>query len=166
MDDRPTKRRSQPSARASRDYKAILQRVLERAPPARGSGSPTALGKNRSFVTQITNPAYDTPIPARHVDLIFEICHFSPAEREPSSPPTGAPIRAGRPAARQAAHARPCRLRCPTSAPTEGTAQLDALIGDFVEKLVELIARAARLACGAVGGDAHEEADQRPSTRS
>ena len=27
-----------------------------------------ALGKNRSFVTQITNPAYPVPIPAQHLD--------------------------------------------------------------------------------------------------
>ena len=37
-----------------------------------------ALGKNRSFVSQITNPAYATPIPVRHLETIFEICHFSP----------------------------------------------------------------------------------------
>ena len=42
------------------------------------SGSPMALGKNRSFVSQITNPAYATPIPAQHLETIFEICHFSP----------------------------------------------------------------------------------------
>jgi hypothetical protein len=40
-----------------------------------------ALGKNRSFVTQITNPAYLVPIPAKHVAIIFEVCHLSGAER-------------------------------------------------------------------------------------
>ncbi len=40
-----------------------------------------AIGKNRSFVSQISNPAYEVPIPARHVGLIFEICLFSPQQR-------------------------------------------------------------------------------------
>ncbi|WP_247990689.1 hypothetical protein [Bradyrhizobium sp. 186] len=40
-----------------------------------------ALGKNRFFVTQITNPAYLVPIPAKHVTVIFEVCHLSGAER-------------------------------------------------------------------------------------
>jgi hypothetical protein len=41
----------------------------------------TALGKNRSFISHITNPAYPVPIPAVHLEIIFEICHFSPAEK-------------------------------------------------------------------------------------
>src|SRR6476620_2832028 len=64
------------------DDKAMLQRVLESRPSGTRQRIAAALAKNRSFVTQITSPAYDTPIPARHVDLILEICHFSPAERD------------------------------------------------------------------------------------
>jgi hypothetical protein len=33
-------------------------------------------------VSQITNPIYPTPVPAQHLETIFAICHFSPAERE------------------------------------------------------------------------------------
>ena len=33
------------------------------------------------FVTQIANPAYDTPIPASHLPTLFELCHFSTEER-------------------------------------------------------------------------------------
>ena len=40
-----------------------------------------ALGTNRSFVSQLVNPAYAMPIPAQHLETIFEICHFSPADR-------------------------------------------------------------------------------------
>lgn len=40
-----------------------------------------ALGKHKSFVSQITNPAYSAPVPARHLGTIFELCHFSPEER-------------------------------------------------------------------------------------
>ena len=41
-----------------------------------------ALGKHRSFVTQITSPAYSTPIPSKHLPLIFSVCHFSTQERD------------------------------------------------------------------------------------
>ena len=41
-----------------------------------------ALGKHRSFVTQITSPTYSTPLPARHLPTIFKVCHFSPTEQE------------------------------------------------------------------------------------
>ena len=63
------------------DYKAILRRVLDNRPSGTRLKLAAALGKNRSFVTQITNPAYLVPIPAKHVAIIFEICHLSGTER-------------------------------------------------------------------------------------
>ena len=63
-------------------YKRVLQDVLERRPSGMRQRLAVALGKNRSFISQISNPTYPTPIPAQHVEPIFEICHFSPAERE------------------------------------------------------------------------------------
>ncbi len=61
------------------DYKAILRRVLDNRPSGTRLKLAAALGKNRSFVTQITNPAYLVPIPAKHVAIIFEVCHLSGA---------------------------------------------------------------------------------------
>ena len=29
----------------------------------------------------MVNPAYAMPIPAQHLETIFEVCHFSPADR-------------------------------------------------------------------------------------
>ncbi|MHB8268883.1 hypothetical protein [Bradyrhizobium sp.] len=63
------------------DYKAILRRVLDNRPSGTRLKLAAALGKNRSFVTQITNPAYLVPIPAKHVAIIFDVCHLSGAER-------------------------------------------------------------------------------------
>jgi hypothetical protein len=40
-----------------------------------------AIGKHKSFVSQLTNPIYPMPIPARHLPTIFDICRFSPEER-------------------------------------------------------------------------------------
>ena len=63
-------------------YKRVLQDVLERRPSGMRQRLAEALGKNRSFISQISNPIYPTPIPAQHVEPILEICHFSPAERD------------------------------------------------------------------------------------
>ncbi len=63
------------------DYKTILRRVLDNRPSGTRLKLAAALGKNRSFVSQITNPAYLVPIPAKHVAIIFEVCHLSGTER-------------------------------------------------------------------------------------
>jgi hypothetical protein len=68
-----------PSAAA--EYKSILRRVLENRPSGTRQRLATALGKNRSFISQITNPSYAVPIPAPHLSTIFEICHFSAEDR-------------------------------------------------------------------------------------
>ena len=63
------------------EYKGTLRRVLENRPSGTRQRLATALGKNRSFISQITNPAYSVPIPAQHLPTIFDICHFSPEDR-------------------------------------------------------------------------------------
>jgi hypothetical protein len=62
-------------------YKSILRAVLDQRPSGMRNRLAEALGKNRSFVSHITNPAYDTPIPAGHVKTIFDLCHFSTDDR-------------------------------------------------------------------------------------
>jgi len=62
-------------------YKRVLQQVLDGRPSGTRQRLAEVLGKNRSFISQISNANYSVPIPARHVDRIFEVCHFSAAER-------------------------------------------------------------------------------------
>jgi hypothetical protein len=62
-------------------YKTLLRNVLDRRPSGTRQRLANALGKNRSFVSLISNPAYPVPLPAPHIEIVFEICHFSPAER-------------------------------------------------------------------------------------
>ncbi|HEX9903501.1 MAG TPA: hypothetical protein VGA77_00910 [Propylenella sp.] len=129
------------SAAGVAEYKAILQRVLETRPSGTRQRIAAALSKNRSFVTQISSPAYDTPIPSRHVDLIMEICHFSPGEREAFL----AAYRRAHPS-RQVAPAGPQRLRAhtiylPDLGAPERNRQMDALVADFIQKLTELLIR-------------------------
>lgn len=71
-----------PSADWIAAYKRILQDVLNRRPSGMRQRLAEALGKNRSFITQISNPVYQTPIPVQHLHRIIDICHFSPQERE------------------------------------------------------------------------------------
>jgi|ERR1700722_14317037 hypothetical protein len=63
------------------DYKRLLQRVCDNRPSGTRGRLAVALGTNRSFVSQLVNPVYAMPIPAQHLETIFEVCHFSSAER-------------------------------------------------------------------------------------
>ena len=62
-------------------YKTILRGVLDQRPSGTRQRLATALGKNRSFISHMCNPAYPVPIPAPHLEIIFEICHFPPQEK-------------------------------------------------------------------------------------
>jgi hypothetical protein len=63
------------------DYKRLLQTLCDNRPSGTRARLAVALGANRSFVSQLVNPAYAMPIPAQHLETIFEVCHFSPADR-------------------------------------------------------------------------------------
>lgn len=63
-------------------YKSLLRGVIERRPSGLRGRLALALGKHKSFVSQITNPSYTVPIPAADLPTIVEICHLAPAERD------------------------------------------------------------------------------------
>jgi hypothetical protein len=63
-------------------YKAILAAIIDNRPSGTRQRLAAALGKHRSFVTQITSPGYATPLPARHLATIFQVCHVSKAEQD------------------------------------------------------------------------------------
>ena len=63
-------------------YKKLLQTVLDARPSGTRQRLASALGKNRSCVTQMTSPTYPTPIPHRHVGTVLAVCHFTPDERD------------------------------------------------------------------------------------
>ena len=102
-----------------------------------------ALGKNRSFVSQIANPAYAMPIPARHLETIFEICHFSPDERR-SFPRRlcAAPIRAACRSPQDDRRVRAHTIYLPDLGDDERNRELDRAVGDFVQRLTRLIGEA------------------------
>jgi len=75
------KRRDPVTREAVARYKTVLKSAIERRPSGLRGRLAEAMGKNRSFVSQITNPAYETPVPARHLETIFRIVHISAEEK-------------------------------------------------------------------------------------
>jgi hypothetical protein len=69
------------SARSIAAYKTLLRRALDNRPSGTRLKLAAALGTNRSFISQITNPGYPIPIPAQHIDVICEVCRLAPAEK-------------------------------------------------------------------------------------
>ena len=62
-------------------YKAMLGQIMDKRPSGTRQRLADALGKHRSFITQITGTAYPTPVPERHLAAIFSVCHFSAEEQ-------------------------------------------------------------------------------------
>jgi hypothetical protein len=120
-------------------YKSILRNVLDRRPSGTRQRLASALGKNRSFISQISNPAYPVPIPALHLEIIFDICHFSGAEK--------------REFLECFARAHPARASAPRNGPSLRALRLDVVdFGDarrnreFDNLISELARRLGRLA--------------------
>lgn len=120
-------------------YKTLLSRILERRPSGTRQRLAMALAKNRSFVSQITNPAYATPIPANHIDVIFDTCHFSAGERQQflAAYALAHPkFRTGRQAA---THARMRSIPLPDLGDNGRNRQLETLVRGLVDQIVALL---------------------------
>ena len=120
-------------------YKTIFQHVLDNRPSGTRQRLAGALGKNRSFVSQIANPAYSTPIPARHIETIFEICHFSPEDRRAFLDAYSRAHPRRVPATRENRRLRPHTIYLPDFGDETRNRELDRMVGDFVQRLTRLI---------------------------
>ena len=123
------------------DYKRLLQGYIDRRPSGMRLKIAEALGKHKSFVSQITNPAYAIPVPARHLETIFRICHFSAEERETFLAAYAAahPGRShGLAATReQAPPTRVLEIEVPTLADPERQRRLEELIREVTRRIAE-----------------------------
>ena len=120
---------------AIRAYKRILSTVIDQRPSGTRQRLAAALGKNRSFVTQITNPTYPTPIPSKHLPLIFSVCHFQRQERDAFH--DGLSERASRQGAtgrQRSGGAAHQSLTVPDLGDDKQNAALDRAISDFVHR--------------------------------
>jgi hypothetical protein len=137
--ERPEQKPETDASDAVAEYKRILSDVLDRRPSGTRQRLATALGKNRSFISQISSEAYTTPIPFNHVETIFEICHFSQVERRKFLE-AYAHAHPRRPAVAIESH----RLKAHTVyLPDLGTdsenAKLHHLIGEFIRGLTRIV---------------------------
>jgi hypothetical protein len=120
-------------------YKAVFKSVLDKRPSGMRLRLANALGKNRSFISQISNPAYATPIPSQHLVAIFELCHFSTAEKTAflDAYRQAHPQRVDR--LNAARRERAVTFQLPSLGSPKKDGQLDALLHDFGRRLAALI---------------------------
>ena len=120
-------------------YKRIFKDVLDSRPSGMRIRLAHAMGKNRSFVSQISNPAYPVPIPAQHLNTIFDVCHFPPQAKTAflRAYARAHPRRIGRLA--QGPHERMLTLHLPDLGGAKKNAQLDALLQEFARRLIALM---------------------------
>ncbi len=138
------------------EYKRILVRVLDLRPSGMRQRLADALGANRSFISQITNPAYPVPIPARHIELIFDACRFPETDRKAflSAYERAHPGRLQQPQG-SSPHLRHVTLYVPDLNDAQKNAELDKLLGDFATKMVDLIS--GRSSAGKTDDDRSKE---------
>jgi hypothetical protein len=126
------------SEEAIRAYKTILSHVIDQRPSGMRQRLADALGKHRSFVTQISSPAYSIPIPSKNLPSIFSVCHFSPAERDQflaayhQAHPGKMSVAAGM---RKTRHVS---LIVPDFGDDKQNAALDRAVNDFIQKLTSI----------------------------
>ena len=121
------------------EYKTILKRVLENRPSGTRQRLAKALGKNRSFISQIANSAYPVPIPVQHLETMFELCHFSQDDRRDFL----AAYRRAHPRRFALVHAVPRTRIVSLAVPDLGDAKrnraVDAMIADFTRRLRKFV---------------------------
>lgn len=122
------------------DYKLVLRAVLDNRPSGTRQRLAEAIGKNRSFISQISNPNYPTPIPAEHVERILDLCHFSARERQRflDAYQRAHPRRFRNVASGEAIRA--VTLSVPDLGSEEKNRELDQMLGEFARRIARLIA--------------------------
>ncbi|WP_076859068.1 hypothetical protein [Bradyrhizobium mercantei] len=120
-------------------YKRIFKEVLDKRPSGMRLRLAHAMGKNRSFVSQISNPTYPVPIPVQHLNTIFDVCHFSPQAKAAFLRAYGRahPRRVNR--LTEGPHERTLTLHLPDLGNTKRNGQLDALFQEFARRLAALV---------------------------
>ncbi len=121
------------------EYKRIFKEVLDSRPSGMRIRLAHAIGKNRSFVSQISNPAYPVPIPIQHLNTIFDVCHFPPHTKAAflKAYTRAHPRRMGRLAA--IPRERTMTLHLPDLGNGTKNRQVDALMQEFARRLAAIL---------------------------
>jgi hypothetical protein len=121
------------------EYKRIFKEVLDSRPSGMRIRLAHAMGKNRSFVSQISNPAYPVPIPIQHLNTIFDVCHFPPAAKAAflRAYARAHPRRIDR--LTEIPHERKMTLHLPDLGSNKRNGLLDALMQEFTRRLIAIL---------------------------
>ncbi len=126
-------------------YKTYLRDCIDRRPSGLRQKLALALDKHKSFISQITNPAYPVPVPAGDLETILEVCHLSPEERRrflalyDAAHPREAPRRGVR-----AAGAHRIHIDLPAFPDVATALEVEGLIRDFAARVIRLAQRRQR----------------------
>ncbi len=120
-------------------YKRIFKEVLDSRPSGMRLRLAHAMAKNRSFVSQISNPAYPVPIPVQHLNTIFDVCHFPPQAKAAflRAYARAHPRRIGR--LTEGPHERTLTLHLPDLGNAKRNAELDTLLQEFARRLIAIM---------------------------
>jgi hypothetical protein len=120
-------------------YKRIFKEVLDNRPSGMRLRLAHAMGKNRSFVSQISNPAYPVPIPVQHLNTIFDVCHFPPPTKTAflQAYARAHPRRIGQ--LDEIPRERIITLHLPDLGSSKRNAQLEALMQEFARRLATVL---------------------------
>ena len=126
-------------ASAVAEYKRIFKEVLDSRPSGMRIRLAHAMGKNRSFVSQISNPAYPVPVPVQHLNTIFEVCHFPPAAKQAflRAYARAHPRRLGHLA--RTPRDRSLTLHLPDLGSPRRNGKVDALLQEFARRLTAIL---------------------------
>ena len=121
------------------EYKRIFKEVLDGRPSGMRIRLAHAMGKNRSFVSQISNPAYPVPVPVQHLNTIFEVCHFPPAAKQAflRAYARAHPRRLGQLA--KTPRDRAITLHVPDLGSSRRNGKVDALLQEFARRLTAIL---------------------------
>lgn len=120
-------------------YKRIFKEVLDNRPSGMRLRLAHAMGKNRSFVSQISNPAYPVPIPVQHLNTIFDVCHFPPTTKTAflEAYARAHPRRIGQ--LDEIPRERIITLHLPDLGSSKRNARLEALMQEFARRLATVL---------------------------
>lgn len=142
-------------------YKTLLRQFIDRRPSGTRQRIAQAFGTHKSFVSQVTNPAYRVPLPAQHIPTLFRVCHFSDEEQRTFLDHYARAHPAQSSAIDELAGIERdvIRIPLPDFGDPETGRKVEQTIRDFAERVIEL-ARGATATDRTAGGT-DEEADQR-----
>ncbi|MEO1249997.1 MAG: hypothetical protein AAFW76_09175, partial [Pseudomonadota bacterium] len=127
-------------------YKTLLRGYLDRRPSGLRGRLARELGKHKSFISQITNPAYRVPIPAGDLETIFEVCRIAPAEQRAFLEIYDAAHanRGTDPRSRVPPPSRELKIRLPEFKRPDTGREVESVIREFAARTIRLAKNAER----------------------